>query len=140
MLRSMVIFGSFTYLAEPKGGVPAGACGGCLKYTPKPPHGRGVVILDDDAAVGHLRLKVKRDGSAAQGQSADDRVPVGAIGMNAQDAPAGVVLALNFDRAEDDAAILEHDRVQGLADVQVADLFHVLLANFGRSGEPSRTF
>ncbi len=96
-----------------------------LEVHPEAAHGRDVVILDDDAAVGQLRLEVVRDGGAAKRKGADDRVPVGAVGMNAEDTPAGIVFALDFKRTEDDAAILEHDRVQGLADVQVADLFDV---------------
>src|SRR5262249_4351619 len=57
---------------------------------------------------------------------ADDRPPVGPVGVDAPDAPAGAVAqALRFERAEDDPAVLQDDRVQGAADVEVADLLDV---------------
>src|SRR5262245_43196248 len=47
-----------------------------------------VVFLGDDAAVGELALEVERVGSALAGQKgAEDRVPVGAVGMDAPQAP-----------------------------------------------------
>src|SRR5262245_18754899 len=64
------------------------------------------------------------EGRAAKG--ADDGPPVGAVGMNAPDAPIEIVAkTLVFQGAEHDAAVLEHDRVQGAADIEVADHFHV---------------
>src|SRR5262249_55489594 len=54
------------------------------------------------------------------------RAPVGAVGMNAPDAPAArVAQALRFEGAEEDTSVLEDDRVQGTADVEVADLLDV---------------
>ena len=48
-------------------------------------------------------------------EGADDRVPVGAVGMNAQMPHWMFALPCDFERAEDDAAVLENDRVQRLA-------------------------
>src|SRR5262249_46848457 len=57
---------------------------------------------------------------------AEDRPPVGAIGMNAPDASlAAVAQALRFERAEEDAAVLKDHRVQGAADVEMADLLDI---------------
>ena len=65
-------------------------------------------------------------GAAGAVEGADDRVPVGAVGMDAPDAPGdAAVQALRFERAEHDPAVLEDDRVQGAADVEVADLLDV---------------
>src|SRR5262249_34822564 len=86
-----------------------------------------VVQLDDEVAVGQLGLEVEAViGAAGAVQGADDRPPVAAVGMDAPDAPGdAAVYALRFERAENDPAILEDDRVQGAADVDVADLLDV---------------
>ena len=57
---------------------------------------------------------------------AQDRPPVGAVGMNAPDTPATAVAhSLGFERAEDEATVLEDRGVQGAPDVEVADLLDV---------------
>ena len=64
--------------------------------------------------------------------------PVGAVGMDAPDAPVQIVAkALVFQRAEHDAPVLEDHRVQGAGDVQVAD--HFQNAFFRDSGLSSET-
>ena len=58
--------------------------------------------------------------------SADDRVPVGAVRVDAPDAPRDTAVnALRFERTEYDAAVLQYGRVQGAADVDVPDLLDV---------------
>src|SRR5262249_28349709 len=79
----------------------------------------------DDAAIGCLRLEMEWDRRPTQRQRADDRVPVRSVRPDAHDAPAGVVQALRLERTEDDAAVLEDDRMQRLADVHEADLLDV---------------
>ena len=86
-----------------------------------------VVQLDDERAVGKLALEVEAIiGAAGAVQGTDDRLPTAAVGPNRPDAPGdAAVNALRFQRAEDDAAILEDDGVQGAADVDVANLLDV---------------
>src|SRR5262245_56127736 len=56
----------------------------------------------------------------------DDRIPVRPVGMNAPQAPRQrVALALVFERAEHDAPVAQHDGVQGRADIEMTDRFHV---------------
>src|SRR5437016_4111643 len=59
-------------------------------------------------------------------EGADDRFPARAVGVDAPDAPVDAAAQpLRLQRAEDDSAIGEHDRVQSAADVEMADLLDV---------------
>lgn len=81
-----------------------------------------IVGACDDIAIGELRLKMKGRGE----KGADDRVPVGAVRMNAPQAPRQVVAsALIFESAEHDPPVAQHNRVQRGANVQMADEFHI---------------
>ena len=85
-----------------------------------------VVFLDHDRAVGQLRLKVITAGSAAVFKGADDRCPVGAVGMDTPDAPHDrIVNALRFERAEQNASVSHDHGMQSAGDVDVAHLLDV---------------
>ena len=74
-------------------------------------------------AVRKLCLKMER--IAIEG--ADDRPPIAAVGMDAPQAPLKrAAQPLVLKAAEHDPPILEHDRMQGRAEVQMADLFDVV--------------
>src|SRR5207249_4955795 len=65
-------------------------------------------------------------GAAAAGERATDRFPVGAVRVNAPDAPGdAVAISLRLLRAEDEAPVLEDDGMERPGDVEVTDLFHV---------------
>src|SRR5262249_59469202 len=88
-------------------------------------HGQDVVIADNYALVGKLGLEME-DAAVVVLVGAQDRPPVGAVGMHAPDAPAAAVAhPLRFECAEDEAAVLEDRRVQGAADVEMADLLDI---------------
>ena len=70
-----------------------------------------VVHLDNRSPVAALRLEMERRGQAA-GEVADERVPVGAVGMNRPDRPVQrVAQSLVLQRAEHDPAILQDHRM-----------------------------
>src|SRR6185437_9270999 len=75
-----------------------------------------------DIPIRKLGLKMK--GGADKGT--DDRVPVGAVGMNAPQAPRqSIALALVLQAAEHHSAIAQHNGMQGTANVQMADRLHI---------------
>src|SRR5262249_32787552 len=82
-----------------------------------------VIVLHDDAAIRELGLEVE---AIAAMKGADDRLPVGAVWVNAPDAPVdAAVQTLRFERAEDDAPVSQHDRMQRPGHVEMADLFDI---------------
>src|SRR5262249_49404536 len=84
-----------------------------------------IVEFHDDAFVRKLSLKMK----SRAPKGTHDGAPVGAVGMNAPDAPIQIgAKTLIFQGTEHDAPILENHRMQGAADVEVADHFHVAAA------------
>ena len=59
-------------------------------------------------------------------ERADQRSPIGAVGVNGPNAPRDTAAnALGFERAEHDAAVGEHDGVQCTRDIQVPDFLEV---------------
>ena len=91
-----------------------GRASGKLQVGAEPPHALDVVIAHDDALVRELGLEMK-DAATVVLVGTDDRPPVGAVGMDAPDAPLGAIAqTLRFERTEDDATVLEHDRMQAL--------------------------
>src|SRR5262245_17102828 len=85
-----------------------------------------VILLDDDRAVGELRLEVETVRRAARIEGADERVPIGAVGVDGPDAPKDVTAnALRFKRAVHDSAVGQHHWMQCARDVEVADLLQV---------------
>src|SRR5438445_5604080 len=85
-----------------------------------------VILLDDDRAIGELRLEVEPVRCAARIKGTDEWVPVGAVRMDRPDAPKNVTAnALGFERAVHDSAVGEHNWVQCAGDVEMADLLEV---------------
>src|SRR5262249_35462287 len=86
-----------------------------------------VIRLNDDAPVGKLGLEMRGVcGAVADLEGAEKRTPVRSIRMNGPDAPEVVAAQpLRFERAEHKPAVLQDDRVQGHAEVQVADALDI---------------
>src|SRR5262249_13949118 len=85
-----------------------------------------VILLDDDRAVGELRLEVEAVRSAAWIEGADERVPVGAVGMDRPNAPKDVTAnALRLECAVHNPTVGQRDWMQRAGDVEVADLLQV---------------
>src|SRR6185369_8040953 len=60
-------------------------------------------------------------------ERAHQRTPARAVGIDAPESPQNVAAqSLRFERAEHDASVREHDRMQGARDVEMADLLDVL--------------
>ena len=86
-----------------------------------------VVLLRDDVTVGELRLEVERVRRAlAWKQRREDRSPVGAVRMDAPQAPKDPYSqALRLQRAEQNSSVYQADGVQGHAEVEVPDQLDV---------------
>src|SRR5262245_10638907 len=68
-----------------------------------------VIRFGHEAFIGKLRLKVRGiRGAVADFEGAEERAPVGAVGMDRPESPQMMATQpLGFERAEHDAAILE---------------------------------
>src|SRR5262249_3514386 len=85
-----------------------------------------VILFDNEAAVTELRLEVEAVWGSAWIESANEWVPVSAVGMDRPNSPQDVAApALRFERAIHDAAVLENDGVQRAGDIQMADLLEI---------------
>ena len=117
-------------VGRPEGGVAIGRLGRHLVIGAETEVIEVVVRLDDDVAVGELRLEMGGIGGAvADLEGADDRAPLRAVRPNRPHSPQVMAAQpLRFERAEHDPPILEHHGMQGHAEVQVADAFDVTVA------------